>query len=504
MRTMLQRLTFSNAAATQIVDNEGVTSLDIIKDFSDDEVTSLCRTVRSPGGYMNNPNAGQPGQPDQIANRGTPISTIAEKNLKLLAYWLQFMHNTSRTIAIQDVQANNNDVAEITGFKRRLDKWEDPTSIPDDIIDKKDWRKTFERIDELLRQYMGVQYVPLAYLTREDGHITDDPDGGWQSKEEELIGRCPIYVDANADPLVFTDDAASDNHKLWEVLADICNKKECWTYCKVGQRTRDGRRAYLALKEHYLGPNAVGNAASAAEAAIRETTYSGESRRWGFEQTATKLKDNFEILNGMKDQGHAGIDPASQVRTLLAAIKTDKLDAVKLQVNSNVELRNDFDKTVSLFKEFIGQNKAMSGGSSLHIAEVTTDKYKGKKHGGYQGNGERKIQASEVEDRYYKRSEYKRFTEDAKLKLKRLRQKRGHDGRDGGRDEERPSKKQRKFDRQVSALTTALQRAGLVQPGANNDEDAPMEVDDGASAETQQVTNATNPALQNGRRRGGR
>ena len=50
MRTMLQRIGLSAAASQVIVDEQGLDSLNEIRLLTDDEIESLCKVVRRPGG----------------------------------------------------------------------------------------------------------------------------------------------------------------------------------------------------------------------------------------------------------------------------------------------------------------------------------------------------------------------------------------------------------------------------------------------------------------------
>ena len=56
-------LGFSAKAAGFINDGQGMDTLDELKVLTDDEIESLCKVVRLPGGTVPNPNAGDPGQP---------------------------------------------------------------------------------------------------------------------------------------------------------------------------------------------------------------------------------------------------------------------------------------------------------------------------------------------------------------------------------------------------------------------------------------------------------
>jgi hypothetical protein len=57
----------------------------------------------------------------------------------------------------------------------------------------------------------------------------------------------------------------NDRRKVWDIMSNICGKHSCFVYIKIALRTRNGRDAYIILFDHFLGPNNVGNMASATE-----------------------------------------------------------------------------------------------------------------------------------------------------------------------------------------------------------------------------------------------
>ena len=439
MRTALTRLGFSNAAAHQLVDEEGIDSPQVIQELTDDEIESLIKSVRQPGGTIPNPQAAIAGQPAVIPNRGIPISMMAGKMLKQCSYYLEYRKNAGLVSAAADITLDN--VRSIATHMQTLANHEDPSSVPDGIINNKDWRKTFENLDEHIHAHRGSRGQSLLYLCRESKAAVAAPTAGWASKDQEMINRCAIYEDPTLDTPAFTDAAGMDNDKLFKILQACFKKSDAWIYAKDFIRSRNGRDAYLAIKNRYLGPNATNNQASAAEAKINTLDFAGNKRHWDFDKYVNCMTEQFNTLNYLQADGaHPGIDDASKVRKLLGGIKTKDLDPVKTQILASATLQHDYDRCVALFKDYITMNNLSFGNksSSLHIAALGSD---GKKGAGGKGQPKRKIQADDVQDRFYSKSEYNRFTPEAKEKLYQLR---------ANRTNGRPAKKQK-----ISALSTA-------------------------------------------------
>ena len=176
--------------------------------------------------------------------------------------------------------------------------------------------------------------------------------GGYQSLQDELIACAPIRV-GNAGNAAYTADYLADRSKVWELISDLTRDQDCWSYVRPAQQTRDGRLALLGLNNHYLGENNVNNMSSRAEAKLKDTSYSGEKRRWNFEKYIKTHFDQHAILTRLVEYGYSGIDDQSKVHHLMTGINTKVLDSVKTQIMASDTLQNEFDACVNLYKEFI-------------------------------------------------------------------------------------------------------------------------------------------------------
>jgi hypothetical protein len=419
MRAMFTRLGFTAAASTAIVDDQGIDTIEEVRFLTDEEAEGLCRVVRKPGGTIPNPNAGAAGQPAEIPNPGNAVSKRAENNLKLACFLLRHRTRISRPIDAAGVTLAL--VRAMRDLKQVEDDHEDPHP-PDNLINEKDWPKTIDGLQEYLRSCLGVTKIPLAYVIRDTmipPAAAVDVATNYATPQDEMIARAPIR---NAGDDAFTAHYLTDRESVWDKISGLTRDHACWTYVKPAQRARDGRDAYLRLFDHYLGPNNANNLASAAEAKLRKTSYTSERKRWNFERYVNTQKEQHNILEGLTQYGYSGIDEGTKVRVLLEGIKIDKLDSVKTQIMSNPALQRDFDRCVTLFSDFIKQTE-----SSIREANISSV---------IRTNKRVKFDDVRVEDRYYKKSEYAKLSNEQKLKLKQLRESRGHE----------PPKKKTKVD----------------------------------------------------------
>ena len=82
---------FSNAAANYIRTDQGIQLEDLL-DLEDDDIATICQTVRKPGGEITRSNR-------CIANPGIAVSALAEKRLKIVRFMaVHYAHQINRTL----------------------------------------------------------------------------------------------------------------------------------------------------------------------------------------------------------------------------------------------------------------------------------------------------------------------------------------------------------------------------------------------------------------------
>jgi hypothetical protein len=279
-----------------------------------DEITNLCKVIRRPSGQIANPD---PAQHGNIPNPGIMVSLRAEHNTKLARYML--MH---RTICIAR-PCNHADITldAVHAFAKMCDyelNYENPERKP--TIDDKDWPKTFEALEQYFTLKCGEYHIPLAYVIWEQVDLpaaADDPADNYAMPVEEMIARATHERNGQPDPIFIINSG-----KVLDNLADMFQETMSWTYMKDFVQPRDGRGAYRALFNHYLGPNNVNNQSAALEKALAKISYNGEGCHQNFEKYVMAQKKHHQILQGLVCYGYLGIDLTMKVRYLMDGIKT--------------------------------------------------------------------------------------------------------------------------------------------------------------------------------------
>ena len=478
IRTALGRMGLEQVACTYLVDGQGMNDLEEFAFLKDDDVENLCKSIRRPGGTLPNPNAAAAGQPPTIPNPGIPVSLRAENNLKLMCYFLRYKQQTSRALAPDEIVLEN-----IRAMREHKEYEENHKDVEAPEINTRDWASTIDNIQEWLRGCLGTSSkLPLAYVIREMIDMPDgaDPPTGYDSKVDELIWRAPIHDQQGNPTAVFV----ADRTRVWELLNQLTQGKDCATYMREAQRTRDGRMAFNGLKGHYLGANMVDNIARKAERKLQNSEYKGETQNWNFEKFVKLHKDQHAILEKLAtDHDYAGIDPRSKVRHLLDGIKVPTLQHAKAAIYASAAHLNDFDRSVNLIQDLLAETSIWAGDRNVHIAAMQTNRKSGGGSGQAQAQSFGGVQPDmSMQDVYYSSEEYKKLSNAQKLGLKLVREA---NGRGGGKKTKANKNKGKK--RNLKAVTST-------ETDGDTDTDGDQE-EPAAKKKTKKNSNRDNSAL---------
>jgi hypothetical protein len=177
-----------------------------------------------------------------------------------------------------------------------------------------------------------------------------DPSSNYSSWAKEQVARCPHFEMLG----ITTSWFEADNTKLWYILHSMFKGSLSYTHMKAFASDKDGRAAYLALKDYHLGTSHTQNISrNKAEALLSKLRYTGESKRYNFQKYATQHKECHIVLNNLKEHGYSGIDEFTKVRRLMDGIHYKPLETCKTQIFAMAALRVDFDGCVDLINNMI-------------------------------------------------------------------------------------------------------------------------------------------------------
>ena len=325
LRQAMVRLGLTQEAADFATDDDhmGLSTLDAWRDFHTDEhLKSFAENLRKPGGTIV-----QGG--NEVPRPGFPVSVLAISNIKVMRLGLKHYQNITRTITA--AQINEDWVAEwdfLVEWRKDADnKKPHEDELPK--INMKDWAKTKVKIIDYFAEVYGRDGIPLGYILREDATVrpeANDPRANYgEDHIKELIARAPHTGGTYR----------ADNRTMCRLLKKMCIDTPAYEH--ISRFTADGRAAWIALKDAYLGPQHTQNQAAIYEAKIQNATYEGESSRFNFDSFYNIHKEGKNILEGLMEHGYAGMDEGTHLRHFLNGIKNDKLKTVVEVVRGNDE-----------------------------------------------------------------------------------------------------------------------------------------------------------------------
>ena len=392
MKTYLQTVVNVTAATARLIIDQGLDDFDELDGFTEDDMKTLCNTIRRPGGTIPNPRARTSGQPPTIKDPGNVVSMVAEKRLILTAY--AAMHQTRTSRPINALTMTRTFIMSLAPLREQELVYKDPAAIEKPLKDTT-MARWLEGLDDYLMILRGVNKCPLGYVKRESVSVTahlDDPSSGYTNIDEEMTARAPH------DQFVY----GADNKALWHILHVALKDHPSYTSIRSFARTQNGREAYLSLILHNLGESRNHTVLEEAEDNLANVYYTEEKLKFTFDRFVEIHRSAHNDMLSVPN--YIAPNPATRVRKLLTNIRSTNptLLASIASVQTSTLLRNDFELAVDALQSAVRATK-ITVSRKQRISALTNTVRGRVKQGGRGGGG--------------------RFQ----------RGKRGHDGGRGGR-----------------------------------------------------------------------
>ena len=232
------RLGFSSVVANNIM-NQGFLTPEDLEQLTSEEITDLCKSLRSPGGLIPNPIAVPdtngnmpPGVPLFTHNPGENVGAMPEKSLKQMIYFVRHLLCIGHTCEPNNVTLRN--VCRLFQLKRDEDSYTEPMK-PDKITKTtpKKLRETMEDLYLYFVKCLGTTKIPLVYITRDDPNVpasVDDPPGNYTSSTDEIICCAP-----HGGPTYNTDNSA-----VRDTMMHVFHGTDVYPWIKQYSQPRNG------------------------------------------------------------------------------------------------------------------------------------------------------------------------------------------------------------------------------------------------------------------------
>ena len=295
------------------IEASGVTDLDSFADFEEQDIVTLCSTLRRPGGTINVDGADLP-------NRGDAISTMCEIRLKMCSYAANYYNIVQRPIDYNSMAWRR--IKHFKDLKTIVKNHKNPEDLPE-ISRKITIMKAIELIEEHLRGVLGVINVPLAYVIRKEPEVpitivtnplrVDLPYGtSFQSFYDEMIA-C-----ANHTGAAYSEDNAS----VLNILVHVLKGTSFEVSIQPFKRNRDGRGAFLALTEHNLGSNRWETVLEKADQLVSSMVWNGRSNRYPLKLHLAKHREaQNDMIRASHHIAYEVPNEGTRVRKLLHSLQ---------------------------------------------------------------------------------------------------------------------------------------------------------------------------------------
>lgn len=398
-------------ATWQALQNEGITQVDSLGDFDEDQFETIVHNFRRPP-------AGQP---------VVPLSASSVNRLiyasHLVRYYQCVGRNTSAANMAWDPVVKTFKLQYKSLMEKK--KKDDPEvpKVSSRSLPVMMWSQSFE---DYLAQIIGKQNAPLSYVIRAEEAVPHPcPDaaptkvhaGIYDLIEHELIAR------ASHAHVLFHEDNETVYFKIEEAVRGTSYAPSI----KPFTRAKNGRGAFLALTSQHAGEDKWNDAIKTAENTINNVRWRGNGS-YVLEKFCSQHRNaHTKMVEAALHVTYQVPDETTRVRHLLEHIDTSdaQLQAAIASIRQNADVygpRNDFEKAVALIlpadpvarKKTSMGNKRPNGEISgvdgeaggANVSSLNIKSGKGK---------------SGVEFRFYQGSEYNKLSPAQKDELRKWR-----------------------------------------------------------------------------------
>ena len=237
-----------------------------------------------------------------------------------------------------------------------------------------------------------------------------------------------------------------DNQAVWTRLRSHLLNTPPYNHISEYNNTKNGRAAWLALKEFFEGEDFQQRMQDAAFSILNTTFYKGETNRYSFEKYINSHKQAHKMLDDCGYNGGRGMDEATKMQHFKAHIRAEAgLESSLSAIRATAARYNTFTQLASFLTAEVDQRKlrkAQLKSVTRNVSGVGKNPGKGKGKG--KGKDRKKEAPSEVVEgkrvygQHYNDAEFRRLSQaqrNAVIRMRReLRSRNGTNGGNGSRN----------------------------------------------------------------------
>ena len=214
-----------------------------------------------------------------------------------------------------------------------------------DGANKKTW---FENLVDFIKVMIGASGMPCGYVIRENDDLpADDPGFAMPNFDDELMsrGRHGGYF------------WQADNRKVWLLIEGLTKGTTAWNTVKPFGRAYNGRGAFLALCNAFMGNDVKRLLLKRAELTLNHAVFDGKSKNWTFPTHISRLR---ESIMDMEDSGNR-MTEQMKVNKLLNSFSYLPLAHLQATIEAHPVYSVNFDACVGFIQGQINALKLKNG-----------------------------------------------------------------------------------------------------------------------------------------------
>jgi len=348
---VLRRMGLSDAAIQGLA-NLGLDNVQSFSDVTEKDIPSIIKELR---------------------RNNIMVHQTSQNYLQALRYWVM----RQERLHVNYVAEDFTDLV----MRESLQRYQTSTEVisheiikaPEKFKDKNKWRDFCDSFVTFMQRMKGQCDFPLSYVLRENEDHTGINMEDYETidaYEEAIVPFSGMHYDA-------------DNNAVYDSLKSFLLGGPHWTWIQGHERRRDGRSAWLTLKEHFDGPNSQIRLKASTYASICRAEYKGAK--------------NFDIklYRHIHTQAHLDlarygepVPETKKVKDYLDGITDPSLQPVKYTLAGFTHLMENFEEAANYISNIIDLNKKTDF-SSRNVSSANTGRGNGKYGGRGRGGKEK-------------------------------------------------------------------------------------------------------------------
>lgn len=316
--------------------------------------------------------------------------------------------------------------------KESTDKDDDEVTLPK-LKGSINWIDYRDKFLIKLSKLKNKRLISLSYLVDDTPRVATHGNANYVQLGEIDFDLPDLFL---SYPIHFGPVYKADNKRLWSMLENSLVNTSPYNHIAPFERSRDGRRAWTALKGYFEGEDFIQRTQDQAMSTLSSTYYRGETKNFKFEDYVNAHLNAHKKLLQVGYNGDTGMDEATKIHHF----KTNILPAADLENAislARLKERESFTTYVAFLSTEVdfrnARRKQMNkAGKDRNVSAIKT----GNESSRRKNNNSRKkssrlgpmlyetVAGKRLESKMYSRSEFAQLSKEQKDAVVRLNRER--------------------------------------------------------------------------------